>query len=244
MKKTKRKIRIRGLIFLLLFLYLIAMLIYYIVTLPVKSIVVHNNKLVTENEILTAALIKDDALIFKINTKKLAKRIENISLIHSVKVKRNILGTVTITVEENKILFYNVLNNEIVLSDKRVIKNDSTYVGIPTLVNYVPSEIYSSFILAFSKIDSDVIAMVSEIEYNPEKFNEITTDEERFLFRMNDGNMVYINNTNMEKFNKYQSIYASVDTKGIFYLNSDGSNKNYVFKKFSEVTEEETKDED
>lgn len=244
MKKTKKKIRIRGLIFILLLLYLIAMLIYYVVTLPVKSIVVYNNKLVTENEIIKAASIKDDSLIFKISPKKIEKKIESISLIHSATVKRNIFGTVTITIEENKLMFYNVLNNEIVLSDKTTMKDDNKYVGFPTLVNYVPSEIYSNFILAFSKIDSNVIAMVSEIEYSPEKFNDVTTDPERFLFRMNDGNFVYINIMNIEKFNKYQSIYASVEAKGTFYLNSDGTNKNYVFKKFTEeAPKEEVKDE-
>ena len=47
MKKTKKKIRLSGVIFMLLTIYLLGMLLYYFITLPVKSINIKGNILLT-----------------------------------------------------------------------------------------------------------------------------------------------------------------------------------------------------
>ena len=231
-KKKKRKLRISGVILLLLIIYIVAMAGYYLFTMPIKRIVVKGNSVVEEKEIIKYADINVKTSFIKASSSLIKKKVKQIALIKEVKIKKNLLGTITIIVEENKLLFYNVLTGKLYLSDGSTIEEDNKYFGYPTLVNYVPSDIMEKFIKSLAKIDKDIIAMISEIEYSPDKYNDVVIDNERFLLRMNDGNIVYINVVNIEKLNKYQTIFASVGTGGTLYL--DSSSKNYIFDKAGE----------
>ena len=57
MKKTKKKIRLSGVIFMLLTIYLFVMLLYYFITLPVKSINIKGNSLLTDSQIISESKI-------------------------------------------------------------------------------------------------------------------------------------------------------------------------------------------
>ena len=237
-KKTRKKPRIKGFILFFLILYLIAMIIYYIFKMPIKSIVIKNNNIVTEKQIIDVIKIDEKTPLFKVNSLSLRKKLKkNIPLINECKIKINIFGKLTIDVQENRILYYDLLEDKLVLSNGNKIADEKKYIGYPTLVNYVPSDIIESFVKGFNKISDDIIMMISEIEYNPDRYNDTIIDSERFILRMNDGNIVYINIVNIEKLNKYQSIFATVGSGGILYL--DSSSKNYIFK-----TKEETSKED
>lgn len=233
-KKKKRKLRLSGLILVLLVLYVVAMGGYYLFTMPIKRIIVHGNEKVTEHEIIKAADINVKSSVFKASSSSIKKKIKSIPLVDEVKIKKNILGTITISIEEAQILFYNVLTGKLYLSNQDTIEETNEYFGYPTLVNYVPSDIMESLIEGLNKIDEDIIAMISEIEYSPDKYNDVIIDAERFLLRMNDGNTVYINIVNIEKLNKYQTIYANVGSGGTLYL--DSSSKNYIFDKDGKET--------
>lgn len=238
-KKSKKKIRFKGVIIILLCLYLIGSIVYYFFTMPVKNIIVKNNNLVTESQIVLASNISEKTSIFKVNSSSLKKKIKSeLPLVHNIKVKKSLFGNVTIIVEENKILFYNTLTSKLVLSDGTEIDEENKYFGYPTLINYVPSDILEKFVKGLSKIDSDIIAMISEIEYNPDRYNDIVIDDERFFLRMNDGNIVHINIVNIEKLNKYQMILTAVGSDGVLLL--DSNSKNYIFetKDKAIVTEE------
>lgn len=243
-KKKKRKLRISGLILILLIIYIIGMGGYYLFTMPIQRIIVTGNDKVTEHEIISAANINVETSVFKASSSSIKKKLNNIPLIDEVKIKKNIWGTITLMITENKLLFYNVLTGKLYLSDGSTIKEDNTYFGYPTLVNYVPNDVMEKFIEDFKQVDEEIISMISEIEYSPDKYNDIVIDNERFLLRMNDGNIVYINTPNIEKLNKYQTIFASVGSGGTLYL--DSSSKNYIFDKDGEKESatEENIDED
>ena len=234
-KIKRRRFRLSGFLLILVIIYIIVMAGYYLFSMPVKSIVVKNNNLVKEKTIIKASNIKTNKSIFKTNTLKAKKNIKQLDLINDVRITKSFLGKIVITVEENQILFFDYLDNKIVLSNNKKIDNSKEYVGYPTLVNYVPSDIQKKLVKSLTKVNSDVISMISEIEYNPDSYNDIVIDSERFILRMNDGNTIYINIVNMEKINKYQDIYSSLTTKGVLYL--DSSSKNYVFKSYSNNTE-------
>lgn len=237
-KKKKKHLKFSGLIFILLFLYLIGMLGYYAFTLPVKSITVRGNQLLTENEIINAANVDVDTPFFKTSAIKIRKNIEKMPLAEEVVVRRNFLDfKFTIEVKESKILFLNVLNDKLILDGGKELLDDNRYMGFPTFVNYVPEKIYKKFIKAFAKTNDDTIKMISEIEYNPDKYNDVVLDDERFLLRMNDGNQIYINIVNIDKLNKYQSIYSGLKEKGILYL--DSSNENYIFETYAMINSKE-----
>ena len=232
MKKPKKKVRITGIIFLLLFVYLLVPLIYYFIKSPIKNISIKGNNLLTEEDVITDSKISYNDSIFKISTYKIEKNLEKNPLIKKAKIERRLNGTIIINIEENKILFLNALTKKLVLSDEEEIDVNDKYIGYPVLVNYVPSEIYKELIKSLSKVDDSNYQMISEIEYSVDKYENTVIDDERFLLRMKDGNTIYVNLINIEKLNRYQEIYSALTDKGTLYL--DSSSKNYVFKKYSE----------
>lgn len=232
MKKPKKKVRITGIIFLLLFVYLLITLIYYFIKSPIKNISIKGNNLLTEEDIITDSKISYNDSIFKISTYKIEKNLEKNPLIKKTKIERRLNGTIIINIEENKILFLNALTKKLVLSDEKEIDINNKYMGYPVLINYVPSEIYKELIKSLSKVNDSNYQMISEIEYSVDKYENTVIDDERFLLRMKDGNTIYVNLINIEKLNKYQEIYSALTDKGTLYL--DSSSKNYVFKKYSE----------
>lgn len=236
MKKTKKKIRLSGVIFMLLTIYLLGMLLYYFITLPVKSINIKGNSLLTDSQIISESKIDYNNSIFKLSTNKIKNNLLKNPLVESVNISRNLKGTINIDIKESKILFYNILTKKLVLSNGKEMEDTGDYVGFPVLVNYVPINIYKTLIKSLAKIDDSNYKMISEIEYSVEKYNDKVVDEERFLLRMIDGNTIYVNLVNIEKLNKYQEIYAVLQDKGTLYL--DSSSKNYVFKKYSEEKSE------
>lgn len=233
-KKTKKKVRIKGLLVLLLIVYLIGMFLYYLFTVSYSTIVVKGNDLISEKEVISLAKIKDNTSIFKILFANTCNGIEKSDYVKKCKINVSLDRKITFNIEENKILFYDSLNKKYLLSSGKQI-DDLGFIGYPILINYTPSDVLDNFVKGLSKIDTNIINMISEIEYNPDRYNDTIIDEDRFLLRMNDGNEVYVNSVNIKKLNNYQSIFASVDDKGILYL--DSSSKTYIFKKYGDVNE-------
>ena len=234
-KKVKQKLNKKGIIVLILTLYLLIMAFYYVFSLPVKNILVTGNKTLRDEDIISASGITLNSKIFLLNKNKISKNIESLSTIKNVKIKRNITGKLKIVVEEQDILFYNVLSSSYVLSDGTEVSSVKNNIGIPTLINYVPKDIYISLLKKIQNIDLDTFYLISEIEYQPDIKNNVTIDANRFLFRMNDGNYVYINLANFNNLNKYEEIYATLDdgVKGV--LNLDSNSKGILFQSFESL---------
>lgn len=235
----KRKLNWKRVLILLLILYLIAMLLYTFFTMPIKNIYIKGTNLLTDNDIIEVANLKDYPAIFKISKSKLKKEISSLELVEDIDIKKTITGKLTITITEARPLFFNRTTNKVVLSNNKEVENNN-YLGIPTLINRVPTDILSDFITALSEIDHDIIKMINEIEYDPNISNDITIDEYRFLLRMNDSNHVYVNIINMERLNDYESVFATIgDLRGTVYLDSYNAD-NIIFEAFGSDTEEET----
>lgn len=233
-KKTKKKINKKGLIVVLLTLYLLIMVFYYVFTLPVKNIIVKGNNLVSTRVILENAKISDNDKLITLNKYSIIKNIKDIELIDEVHVNKSLNGNLIIEIKEAKVLFYNILNKTYALSNGKEVSNLDSILGIPTLVNYIPSDIYENLIKKMLKIDNDIISLISEIEYSPDIKNEITINGNRFLFRMNDGNFVYIDLANFDNISKYKTIYATLDDeKGV--LNLDSSSDQVIFTTFASL---------
>ncbi len=243
MTKRKKRIRFKSVLFLLLLGYLVFVFGMYIYKLPVKNIYIKGTSILTDQEIIDAAKLKSYPSIHKYSNRKIAKNIKALELVDDVKIRKNIFGKVTITVNEAKPLFYYRSDDKIVLSNKKMIPNNSKYVGIPILINYVPKKILNDLITYYAELDDDVVKQINEIEYNPDKKEGITLDENRFVLRMNDTNTVYIDSLNIAKLNNYQKIIAALEdgVHGYIYLNSNRDNAS--FQAYQETPAEEQAEE-
>lgn len=238
MKKVKRRLNKKALLVIILILYLLIMIFYYCLKMPIKNIVISGNNLLKDSEIIAIAKLDNYPNFFKVNTKSVKKKIENLDLVTSVKVNKNLFGTITIDIKEAKVLFYNKTNNLLVLSNGKEIENNQ-YLGIPVLINYVTSDIYKALIEKMSNIDEDIINLISEIEYSPDIKGDITINDSRFILKMNDGNLVYIDLVNFANLNMYETIYSNLDTKGIIHLDSVYADADtVVFTSFDKLNEE------
>lgn len=229
-KKVKRKINKKGLIVILLTIYLIIMVVYYIFSLPIKTIVINKNKVLKDKEIISVASLEDYPSLFRTSTSSVKNKLKSLELISDVKIKKSLTGKITITIEEEKILYYNKTTGKYVLSNNKETEITEKQLGIPTLINYTPSDIAEDLNKHLSKIDSDIIELISEIEYSPDTKENITIDNQRFILKMNDGNFVYINTPNFDKIKEYKRLYSTVEKKGIFYL--DSNRKAVLFSSF------------
>ncbi len=231
-KKIKRKLKIKTFIKFIIVIVLIVISSYYLFNLPIKNIYIKGNNYLSDGEIISAAKIKNYPRLFKFSSNTIKKNIKKLDLISSCKVKKSLFGKVVIEVEEESPLFYNRNDSIYVLSNGKKT-NDYEFIGIPYLVNYVPDNIYERLVKNFQKIDNESIKMISEIEYSPSKSKDVVIDDTRFILRMNDGNIVYINLINIDRLNSYHLIYSALHEKGILELDSD--NENVVFKSYKSI---------
>lgn len=230
-KVKKKKLRFKGVLVIILFIYLMGSIIYYLWQMPLKNIEITGNNYLKDNYLIDY-LNLDNTNVFKVSTYKLKKKLLDLELIKDVKIKKNYFGKIKISITENDVLFYNLNNKKVILTNGKEIDYNENYLGIPVLINYVPEDIYQEFIAKLDVVDKEVLRMVSEIEYSRLMVNDKVIDDKRFLFRMNDGNQVYINTINIEKFNDYLEIYAAIvdkngDVKGCLYLDSNSENNHF-----------------
>ena len=218
MKKNKKKKKlniIKLLVFILIF-YIIIYSIYSLLNMKIRNIVIKGNTYLKDYEIIEQANIKDYPPMLTLNKNKTINKLKELDLISDATIKKSFDFTLTIEVVEKKIILE--YDNNYYLSDGSKIKG--SYLGTPTLVNYVPEGPLKKFLNEMGKLDYDIINSISEIEYSPTKNSDGNiTDEDIFIFKMNDGMIVYISTDKIDIMNKYQKIYASLgDKKGILHL--------------------------
>ena len=196
---------------ILLVLFLISV---KLLNTKIKNIEVIGNSILTDQEIIDLAGIRDYPNSFKNSNSKIKNKLKKNIYIDSVKVKKsNFLSKVTIEVKEKKPVFLYAINNMTSLSDGSFVEKQ---FNVPMLVNQVPEDILKKFSKSLSEVDEEILIRINEIKYVP---NEV--DEELFLFSMNDQNYVYVNIKNLTKLNEYLEMLKTFNNnKGILHLDS------------------------
>ena len=203
-KKVIKKVKWKVLGKIGLSFFVIFSIFFYLFQLKVKHIVIKGNEFTSDNEIILLAGLKDYPYLFRESSSKMKNKLLENEAINSVKITKSLDGVITITIDESRPVLYNRNTNRLVLDNLKGIKSNQL-TGVPIL----------------SKIDKNVLQLISEIEYSPWKSNDIIIDDTRFFLRMNDGNTVYVNLYHMDKLNNYIEIFASLEGKlGILYLDS------------------------
>lgn len=241
-QKKKRKIKFIGLAIIVLVFLVTLQIGYCAVNLKVKGVIITGNSYLSNNYIKDETGITTDSNILFLSSYIAEKNLTENVYIKSVEVTKTFFRNVYIDVEENKTLFYYSYKDLIILEGENEIEQYNKDVGIPTLINYTPSNILSTFVTKLSLIEQDLINKISEIEYAPSYKDSIVIDEELFIFRMNDGNTVHVNNMNLNKFNNYNKILEQENRKGTLYL--DSANDGHVFEIYNEIEEKEEEIED
>ncbi len=214
-KRVRRKFNFGKFILFILIIFIIYFGIKYLFSIKIKNIIIVNNNYYSDEEIIEKAGIENYPEFITLSRKKIKNKLSTLDLIEDVEIKKEFGFILRITIKEKKILYHIRSNNEYKVSDNKNYSLDNV-TGVPTLINYVPEEVEKKFVNKFKDIDSNIINMISEIEYNKTSY-----DSERFLLYMNDGNEVYITSKRTNLLNKYLEIVTKLDNKkGILYLDS------------------------
>ena len=211
--KKKRKLKVKNLLIVLLIFIVILLGVAFLTDVKLNNMIVKGNSLYSDWEIIEMAGLSDYPSSLKTLSGTVEKRLEENDYIKSVKVSRPSLTKIVINVEENLPLFYYLSENKTILTDETEVTDN---FPVPTVINYVPDNIYSDFLKSMGSIDYDIIKRISEIRYDP---NEV--DEGRFFLTMNDGNQVYLTLNKFTKLDDYLDIIKEFDNKkGILHLDS------------------------
>lgn len=210
-KKRKRRFRVGRLFLLLLFVGVIIFACIKFIDIPIRSIIISGNEILTDEEIIKQADLEDYPSYFEIFSILTENKLKENPYIKDAKVSKGILS-VKIKITERKILYIKKDTNEKVTSDNEI--KDDKIVCAPYLTNEIPKEKQKGFIKAMNKINKDILCQISEIKYDP---NDI--DKDRYYLYMNDGNSVYLTVNKFNKINKYNTILENVGKQnGTLYL--------------------------
>lgn len=211
----KKKIRFGRVFLLLVFLCLVFILIKIWWELPITSVVVKNNKYLTDQEIIDLLGFDKYPAYLKTTTKECNKKIGQNKLIEKIKITHRPYRAILVEVYENIPLYYDEAQGKTILKDKTKVDD---YYQVPLLINYVPDTISDKLLKALTEVDIEIKEKITTIKYDP---NDV--DEERFLLTMTDGNLVYLTLEKFLKVNHYNEIMERVlvkykDKKGVLYL--------------------------
>ena len=212
-KVKKRKLKIKRILGVFLILVIIALTFLLVKDLPIKNIYIIGNNILTDKEIIKLAQIESYPSFLETTSSSIKRKIKKNNYIKDVKVEKKFYNKIYIYIEEAEPLC--IYNNNVILSNALEVENTYNITEVPILLTDI-TEIKDKFIKKISLINKDILLKISEISYAP---NEV--DKERLIFKMNDGNLVYVTLNKITKINKYNSIYSEMnDKKGIIYLDS------------------------
>ena len=215
-KKKKKKLEFKNILIFFLVFVILGLIIYFVLTMPIHNIYIKNNNIVSDDEIIQVSGLENYPSFLLTRGSSIQKKLKKNKYIENVKVKKEFGNVIQITVYEYQMIAV-TRDNLIILSNGMKIDNSYDLSDVPVLINEINNEqIYKIFAEKFGKIDKNILRQISEVEYSP-----VEVDEERFLLYMNDGNLVYVTLTKIEKLNKYNSIKDKLENKkGIIYLDA------------------------
>lgn len=217
-KKKKRKVRLKIkniLIFLSIILIFLAV-IYYVLQMPIKNIYISGNKILDDETVIELAKLSNYPSFLLTSTSEIKRNLSKSDYINNIKVSKKLGNVIDIKVEEYKALALTNNGQRVILSSGKIIENKDNITDVPVLNNNISDKVFNYFIKKFSDVNDNILRQISQLEYSP-----VSVDDKRFLLYMDDGNMIYITLTKIDKLNKYNAIKDKMDNQtGLIYLDS------------------------
>ena len=210
-KKSGIKVRYDRILICVIVLLIIGFICYLYINRDLKNIYITGNKYLNDQTIIEIASLENYPKMLKIDTLEIKEKLLKNNYINDVQIKKN-YKEVVIEIKEAFPIYFDSTTNMTVLSNGKTVEDK--YI-VPILINYIPDTVIEEFRKAISEVNSEIMAKISEIKYDP------NIDPERFLLTMTDGNYVYINVNRFNLINNYLTIISNFkDKKGIIYLDS------------------------
>lgn len=189
-KKIKRKFKIACCL-----LVLVLILGYFFSGLSkVKNIKIVGNKDVSNELIETTSEITKQTTYLFINTKGVENKIKKLPLIKKANVSYDLLGNVTIEIEESKKVAYCIINKKtyvidelgavVEATDKSVIE---TLKSCPRLSKFKTLKFLKTFAKEYAGVPELIKSQTSDIIYSPLK-----SDETRIKFVLDNGKVLIV----------------------------------------------------
>ena len=215
-RKKKKVLKVKNILVFLTVLLLLIALIYYILKMPIKNIYVLGNNIIPDNNIIEESHLSNYPSFLLTSSYEIKNHLKKNKYIEKVEVNKKIGNIIELKITEYKVLAILEEENQVILSNGNIVDNIYDKTDAPILINAIDEKIFNNFISKFKKINNNILRQISQIEYNPTK-----VDNSRFLLYMNDGNLVYITLTKINKLNKYNKIKDNMNNNtGIIYLDS------------------------
>lgn len=217
-KKIKKKVSLKWAPVLIVLI--VPVILYFLITflgsMRIENIVILGNHRLKDQDIIDLAGISNYPSFYRTSTVSIKRKVMASPYIKNVEVNRKFYHTFEIKVEEYTLLYQQAFDNKIITDDGSEFLSSDTIYGLPTLLNYVPSDKIESFLEGMRNTNESIRKEISEITYVPNEY-----DKDRFLLTMDDGNSVYLTLTKFEMINYYQEVLPELEgKKGILYLDS------------------------
>lgn len=208
-KIKKRKRRNRKILRFLLIVLVVLLTVFYLVSdvSKVKSLTVKNNIHYSDDQILEIANLDYDSSYVLTLGLWVNYQLEKDPLIKDSKLKKDLYGGFTITVEEEKVIGYLMNDPKLLL-----IQGKGTYEienislkNIPRIGEFTSDQL-KELNKAFESVDSSVLTMISEILPHSETYNS-----DMVMLIMNDGNRVISGFDGVYLINRYKNILPQLN---------------------------------
>ena len=214
----KTKVKIIGLLIVLLVLLGLFFGVYFLLQVKTKNIIIRGNEYLNDDYIIDLAGIGKYPGFISFSSLRAEKKVKKSKYISSCDIKKKWGFILEVNINENKALFYDTNKNKYILETNEIVDDEeiSHEFRVPRLLNYVPDKKYNKFVKKMSNVKDDILSRISDIEYQPNDY-----DKDRFLLYMDDGNMVYLTLTKFNTINHYNEVLTQLEGhKGILYLDS------------------------
>lgn len=220
-EKRRKKANRTLLIYLTLFFFLIAIIIYLQSPLSnIKQINVKGNEFIAKEQIIEYSHLSIDENMWRVNLSDAEDKIVDHPLIEKVTIKRKFPQSIEININEKDIIGYKREKEHFypIVTDGVIVKNVDVTLprSAPLFENFTDEQYLLRFAEELKGVPNHILNLISEVHWKP-------TDKNKYkvVLYMNDGFIVHATIRDFaSKMNAYPSIIAQLepDEKGIIHM--------------------------